>query len=314
MSEVTLTDGRSLFTFYSKSAKKLVRINEEELKKALLGQSFIFSFSEAARNDRGWNTLVTVQEDKARYGIIAPNLKQEFLDIIMEKKFQVSVDRMGSSEAYVSPITGIEYKSYFDYLTSEDEFKGQPRTEGKGANVILATDSPGNAYKSPFYDVGIEFSRLSASNGNTGTAIEIDTNQVTRSLDSLDAQKASQSTTTTADQKADIERRREEDKNKPAPVTATIQTVSQVNTEEWDADLFGAAPVIEQEPVSSSGSFAGFNLPNLKGDKEAQQEFKNKEGLTPNSKSDLEKELKNLNPNGAPMQDLGDEIIRKCKK
>lgn len=188
MSQVTLTDGRVLFTFYSKSAKKLVRINEEELKKALLGQSFIFSFSEAARNERGWNTLVTVQEDKSMYPAVAPNLKQEFLDIIMQKKFQVSIDRMGNTEAYVSPITGIEYPSYFDYLTSTEEFKGQPRTEGKGANVILATDSPGNAYRSPFFDVGIDFSRLSAANGNTGTRTEIQTNAAARSLDSIDSQ------------------------------------------------------------------------------------------------------------------------------
>ena len=400
MSEVTLADGRSLFTFYSKSAKKLVRINEEELKKALLGQSFIFSFSEAARNDRGWNTLVTVQEDKARYGIIAPNIKQEFLDIIMEKKFQVSVDRMGSSEAYVSPITGIEYKSYFDYLTSEDEFKGQPRTEGKGANVILATDSPGNAYNSPFYDVGIEFSRLSASNGNTGTAIEIDTNQATRSLDSLDAQKATQPVTTPAvtqsttssnvktalndlisgkvkelkdtdpdepgviitfsryqaqdEERMSIsqgyeefaeagsetfpkgnyfsvstdygaisgaEEMHENDprlvklvKNilkepetptvvsQPAPVTPAIQTVSQVNTEEWDADLFGAAPVVEQKPVS-----LGMELP------PALAHLRPSPEKAAQLLAEMQAEMRGLNPTGAPMQDLGDEIRRKCK-
>lgn len=188
MSQVTLTDGRVLFTFYSKSANKLVRINEEQLKKALLGQSFTFSFSEAARNERGWNTLVTVQEDKSRYPAVAPNLKQEFLDIIMQKKFQVSIDRMGNTEAYVSPITGVEYPTYFDYLTSTQEFEGKERTEGKGANVILATDSPGNAYRSPFFDVGIEFSRLSAANGNTGTRTEVQTNEATRSLNSIDSQ------------------------------------------------------------------------------------------------------------------------------
>jgi hypothetical protein len=306
MSEVTLTDGRVLFTFYSKSAKKLVRINEEELKKALLGQSFIFSFSEAARNERGWNTLVTVQEDKSRYPAIAPNLKQEFLDIIMQKKFQVSIDRMGNTEAYVSPITGVEYPSYFDYLTSTEEFKGQPRTEGKGANVILATDSPGNAYKSPFYDVGIEFSRLSAANGNTGTRTEIQINEATRSLNSIDSkaptpQPQTQPTATPTTQ--------------PAPAaTPVIQDASQINTEEWDADLFGPDPRPESEKiVSSSNLFAGFNLPNLKGDVQAQQAVRNTEGLTPNSKSDLDKELRNLNPTGAPMQDLGEEIRKRCK-
>jgi hypothetical protein len=209
MSQVTLTDGRVLFTFYSKSANKLVRINEEQLKKALLGQSFTFSFSEAARNERGWNTLVTVQEDKSRYPAVAPNLKQEFLDIIMQKKFQVSIDRMGNTEAYVSPITGVEYPTYFDYLTSTQEFEGQPRTEGKGANVILATDSPGNAYRSPFYDVGIEFSRLSAANGNTGTRTEVQTNEATRSLNSIDSQAPTAPKTNVEDIIKGLERERD---------------------------------------------------------------------------------------------------------
>lgn len=489
MSEVTLTDGRVLFTFYSKSAKKLVRINEEELKKALLGQSFIFSFSEAARNERGWNTLVTVQEDKSRYPAIAPNLKQEFLDIIMQKKFQVSIDRMGNTEAYVSPITGIEYPSYFDYLTSTEEFKGQPRTEGKGANVILATDSPGNAYKSPFYDVGIEFSRLSAANGNTGTRTEIQTNEATRSLNSIDSKapapqpqtKPATPTATSTDineikllptdkiiwghpglgkttfkeqnpnevldfdtdfkpkiaeelglpkekqnskglnewrktaniadyakfeslmestwkkavaeakksgkmlvvsdmmflrnnindfdkvittsKEIFIERATKRGDNvdildswkssidetiagidqskviytekyfselaalegkpttpavQPVPAaTPVIQDAGQVNAEEWewDEDLFGPDPRPEIEKiVSSSNLFDRFNLPNLKGDVQAQQAVRNTEGLTPNSKSDLDKELRNLNPTGAPMQDLGEEIKKRCKQ
>jgi len=287
MSQVTLTDGRALFTFYSKSAKKLVRINEEQLKKALLGQSFTFSFSEAARNERGWNTLVTVQEDKSMYPAVAPNLKQEFLDIIMQKKFQVAIDRMGNTEAYVSPITGIEYPTYFDYLTSTEEFKGQPRTEGKGANVILATDSPGNAYRSPFYDVGIEFSRLSAANGNTGTRTEIQTNEAVRSLDSIDSQApAPQPQTQPA---------------APTTPSATpvMQDASQVNTEEWDADLFGAAPAVEQKPVSSNTEIPDFLSKYAVSPEKAAE-------LKAEMQAEMKKELEGLNPNGAPMQDLRD--------
>jgi hypothetical protein len=272
MNQVTLTDGRVLFTFYSKSANKLVRINEEQLKKALLGQSFTFSFSEAARNERGWNTLVTVQEDKSRYSAVAPNLKQEFLDIIMQKKFQVSIDRMGNTEAYVSPITGIEYPTYFDYLTSTQEFDGQPRTEGKGANVILATDSPGNAYRSAFFDVGIEFSRLSAANGNTGTRTEIQTNEAVRSLDSIDSQapapqpqaQTQPAAPVTDPRVADIERRREEELDKAGLSKSKLKNVPFINkkqliqrneiNDKYDAELAalekpaGPAPQTKPQP------------------------------------------------------------------
>jgi len=414
MSMAALTDGRILFTFYSKSAKKLVRINEEELKKALLGQSFIFSFSEAAKNERGWNTLVTVQEDKTLYPAIAPNLKQEFLDIIMQKKFQVSIGRMMNTEVYVSPITGIEYPSYFDYLTSTQEFEGKERTEGKGANVILATDSPGNAYNSPFYDIGIEFSRLMAMNGGAATQAEIETNRASKSLDSIDskapqqAPQPTQQSSPTTDKKADIEKtlygtisgsiplsealpngvyidlgnglfayadKNEKiaaivDKNNnylvsksfwnpnknawqlpnqanlkddakrlgideavyikkyqdavdslnakafygpgslsqstttpavqpQAPVSAPMQTASQVNVEEWDADLFGAAPVVEQKPVSSSTELPAF-LANYAVTPEQNAQ------LRAEHQADMQKEMQGLNPNGTPMQDLRD--------
>ena len=268
MSQVTLTDGRALFTFYSKSAKKLVRINEEELKKALLGQSFIFSFSEAARNERGWNTLVTVQEDKSMYPAVAPNLKQEFLDIIMQKKFQVSIDRMGNTEAYVSPITGIEYPSYFDYLTSTQEFDGQPRTEGKGANVILATDSPGNAYKSPFYDVGIEFSRLSAANGNTGTRTEIQTNEAVRSLDSIDSQAPTAAPKTNVEQLIEgLERERTkrtaqytvviEDPSSPSSIVEIAKSVKAQIDAAYDKqieDLRKSQPASQPQPSAPAPS------------------------------------------------------------
>lgn len=185
MSQVTLADGTVLFSFYSKSANKIVRVNEVELKKALLGQDFKFSFSEAAKNDRGWTNLVTVQADPTAYSNVKGNLKQEFMDLIMTKKFQVSIDQINNTEPYVSAITGKQYPSYFDYLNSKEEFT-DARTEGLGANVILAVDSPGNSNKSPFYDVGLKFSPLQGIGGDIATQEQLAVSAATEILNSVD--------------------------------------------------------------------------------------------------------------------------------
>jgi len=186
MSQVTLTDGKVLFTFYSKSANKLVRINEDELKKALLGQPFKFTFSELGTNEKGWKSLVTIKGEKAEYARVTPNLKQEFLDIIMDKKYQVDINRINNTEPYISALTGIEYPSYFDYLNSDKEFT-EPRTEGLGANVILTTDSPGSVNKSPFYDVGIEFTPLTGVGGGIATQAQLEVSNAVKVLDSIEA-------------------------------------------------------------------------------------------------------------------------------
>ena len=171
-----LTDGTEVFTFYSKSANSLVRLNAEELKKALLGEKFKFSFCETAPNERGWLDFVTVKKPKEAYAAVADNLNQEFRDITIQKKFQVSIGSMMNNAAYVSPLTGTQYKSYFEYLTSTKEFS-EPRTEGLGANAILTTDKPGNAYFSPFYDVGVSLSQLSTLEGDVKTEEEMELKQ-----------------------------------------------------------------------------------------------------------------------------------------
>jgi hypothetical protein len=208
MHQATLVDGTVLFTFYSKSANKLVRLNAEELKKALLNQQFKFSFSDVAVNEKGFKELVTVKAEADVYQSIAPNLRQEFFDIIMTKKFQVSERSLYNTGQYVSALTGTTYDSYFDYLNSATEFEGEQRTEGKGANVILATDSPGNVYKSPFYDVGLQFAGLSALEGGVETQIDSEAEEVERAAKPAEAAPAFPTST---DAKADIERRRQEE-------------------------------------------------------------------------------------------------------
>jgi hypothetical protein len=172
-----LTDGTEVFSFYSKSANSIVRLNATELKKALLGQPFKFSFSEAAPNEKGWIDLITVKKPAVAYKAVEGNLGQEFKDITMSKKFQVSLASMANPQKYVSPITGKTYDTYFQYLSSTEEFE-EPRSEGKGANAILTVDTLANGLGSPFYDVGVKLSQLTTLEGDVKTKEEMELKQV----------------------------------------------------------------------------------------------------------------------------------------
>jgi hypothetical protein len=175
-----LTDGTELFSFYSKSANAIVRLNAEELKKALLGQPFRFSFSEAAPNERGWVELRTVKKPDVAYKAVENNLAQEFRDITMKKKFQVALGSMMNKQQYVSPISGKTYNSYFEYLSSTEEFS-EPRTEGLGANAILTVDTLANNQGSPFHDVGVKLSQLTTLEEDVKTEEEMELKQVVAS-------------------------------------------------------------------------------------------------------------------------------------
>jgi len=175
-----LTDGTEVFTFYSKSANSLVRLNAEELKKALLGQKFKFSFTGVQPNERGWLDFVTVKKEQSAYAAVADNLGQEFRDITIQKKFQVSLGSMMNNQQYVSPLTGTQYNSYFEYLTSTTEFS-DPRTDGLGANAILTTDKYAHGPSSPFYDVGVSLSQLTTLEGDVKTEEEMELKQVVAS-------------------------------------------------------------------------------------------------------------------------------------
>ena len=204
-----LTDGTEVFTFYSKSANSLVRLNAEELKKALLGQKFKFSFTGVQPNERGWLDFVTVKKEQGAYAAVADNLGQEFKDITMQKKFQVALGSMMNNAAYVSPLTGTQYNSYFEYLTSTTEFS-DPRTDGLGANAILTTDKYAHGPSSPFYDVGVSLSQLTTLEGDVKTEEEMELKQVVETSKPAPAPQP----TVPASTDVDAEKRRAEDLNK----------------------------------------------------------------------------------------------------
>ena len=182
MAVETLANGTELVTFYSPSAKSLVRMNAANMKVALAGGTPMFSFVEVGQNDKGHTALVTVKKDGSVRKGIESNLANEFKAAIMKKKFQVDKNMLNSKEAYTSPISGQVYDSYFQYLTSENEVP-EERTEGKGTKAILGVDTEVNSQKSPFFDVGIKTTNLGTREQDVTTERELAARQVVMPTD-----------------------------------------------------------------------------------------------------------------------------------
>ena len=211
MAVETLANGTELVTFYSPSAKSLVRMNAANMKVALAGGTPMFSFVEVGQNDKGHTALVTVKKDDAVRKGVESNLANEFKAAIMKKKFQVDKNMLNSKEAYTSPISGQVYDSYFQYLTSENEVP-EERTEGKGTKAILGVDTEVNSQKSPFFDVGIKTTNLGTREQDVTTERELAAKQVVMPTDNSPTSYPITETPSApaTDAKADIEKRKKE--------------------------------------------------------------------------------------------------------
>lgn len=66
------------------------------------------------------------------------NVEAELREYITGKKYNINVNAIASTDAYVSKITGQRYNSYMDYLDSSTE--GIERINSMGQQSILATD------------------------------------------------------------------------------------------------------------------------------------------------------------------------------
>jgi hypothetical protein len=209
MAVETLANGTELITFYSPSAKSLVRMNAANMKVALAGGIPMFSFIEVGQNEKGHTAFVTVKKDGAVRKGAESNLANEFKAAIMKKKFQVDKNMLNSKETYTSPISGQVYDSYFQYLTSENEVP-EERTEGKGTKAILGVDTEVNSQKSPFFDVGIKTTNLGTREQDVTTERELAAKQVVMPTDNSPTSYPITETplAPATDAKADIERRR----------------------------------------------------------------------------------------------------------
>jgi len=72
--------------------------------------------------------------------VVEKALGEDFKAVTLKKKMQVDKNLLRlNMESYESPLTGTIYKAeeglpspYIQYLSSESEFEGSPRKEGKG--------------------------------------------------------------------------------------------------------------------------------------------------------------------------------------
>ncbi len=148
-----------LYTFWSKEANSLIKISSAELSKALSGQTPKFSFVESTVED-GNVVFKNVRKEDTNYAAVEKIVGDEFKAALKTKKFEVNFDRLSANNPFTSPLTGLEYASYLDYLSSEREVL-TPREFGAGSNAILATDSTLISAGSVFHNVGLSFDNIS---------------------------------------------------------------------------------------------------------------------------------------------------------
>ena len=129
-------DGRNYMVYRSPSEKRLVRLDETNLEKALNNKPFKLGFVDVDQN--GDYKSVSAQE--ADYTRIKDTFKKDFADFLADKKYNVNTQLANTPGQYTSPVTGQVYPSYQDYLFSPTERAGTARIEGQGYNSILTTD------------------------------------------------------------------------------------------------------------------------------------------------------------------------------
>lgn len=191
-----LPTGEAFFKFYSVEAKMMVKVDLQNLMRALADQPYKFSFVTPTFED-GNVKYQSVTRPDADYALV--DIKQKFNDTVKTKKYQVDVNQP-INQPYTSPINGQTYPSYIDYLSSNENFTGEPISQG--TNAILRTDSFGD----PFFDIGLKFEDLGVQEEvDIKTKEEIATNNVVVPTAKVTTQPA------TPTPISDIERRRQED-------------------------------------------------------------------------------------------------------
>lgn len=164
-----LPTGEAFFKFYSEEAKMMVKVDLQNLMRALTDQPYKFSFVTPTFED-GNVKYESVRRPDADYALV--DVKQKFNDTVKTKKYQVDVNQP-INQPYTSPINGQTYPSYIEYLSSNENFTGEPVSQG--TNAILRTDS----FADPFFDIGLKFEDLGVQEEvDIKTKEEIATNNV----------------------------------------------------------------------------------------------------------------------------------------
>lgn len=155
----------------------LVRITNEELAKALRGENYIFSVGEMlpltaevdgetipltdalgevkfrfrSKFDPNEEGLSEKEKEALRKerGIYSNKMRAEMISsleqALITKKRQVDINKAYNNRAYTSPVTGVTYDTYLDYLSSPDELS-KPQQD---KTSILSVD--GKTHNGSFY-------------------------------------------------------------------------------------------------------------------------------------------------------------------
>ena len=125
-------DGSRFVVYNSPKLGKLIRINENELAKGLAGQESTFHIV-TENNEKFTGPKSDTTKSKL-------DLAKDLTEFLETKKYNVIRDLGNQKTPYTSPVTGIQYSSYQEYLFSFKELGDEARVDGVGYNAILTTD------------------------------------------------------------------------------------------------------------------------------------------------------------------------------
>ena len=122
-----------------------------------------FSFTVVEQTEEGGKDFKSASREKAEFDVLKNVMVKEFLDQLAQKRFQVSKALLETNAEYTSPTNPERtYSSYTDYLFSETEAQ-EERKEGLGSKAILSSDVANNGYGSVFFDIGLEFGTIESN-------------------------------------------------------------------------------------------------------------------------------------------------------
>ncbi len=170
-----------LFTFYSPSAKSLIRVGAEQMKNSLTsGKDITFSFVDIvpAQKEGTSGFDIVINKDRKNHSEVQSKIIEEFKTVLASKKYQVSKSILKQvTGPYTSKLNlDGQPTTYVEYLTNA--LPGA-RTQGLGHNAILSVDIRLNDNGSAFHDVGLGFGRIQVQDGSVTFKTKEETESVT---------------------------------------------------------------------------------------------------------------------------------------
>ena len=153
---------KRLYTFYLSKAESYIRINDEELAKALAKKSFIFQFAKAGLEEKGGINWIPDKTKVNLRKLVQDSVVPAFEEALMNRRYQVDGFALSDNETFESPFLdpdtaeGKGYNSYTEYL-ADPEAVPDVDPEEQSHTGILMSDMYLNEDGSPYFDIGITY-------------------------------------------------------------------------------------------------------------------------------------------------------------